>query len=79
MGYYELQQTTNDFVLDTAMSLDDKPLTEAQLTKLVNTYIRKVARTKEGKLDLADVLGLKKVENILPSLVRRVKNTQKIK
>jgi len=79
MGYYELQQTTNDFVLDTAMSLDDKPLTEAQLNKLVNTYIRKVARTKEGKLDLADVLGLKKVENILPSLVRRVKNTQKIK
>lgn len=79
MGYYELQQTTNDFVLDTAMSLDEKPISEAQLTKLVNSYIRKVARTKEGKLDLADVLGLKKVENILPSLVRRVKNTQKIK
>ena len=79
MGYYELQQTTNEFVLDTAMSLDEKPISEAQLTKLVNSYIHKVARTKEGKLDLADVLGLKKVENILPSLVRRVKNTQKIK
>jgi 3-deoxy-D-arabino-heptulosonate 7-phosphate (DAHP) synthase class II len=79
MGYYELQQTVNEFVLDTAMSLDEKPLSEAQLTKLVNSYIRKVARTKEGKLDLADVLGLKKVENILPCLCRRVKNTQKIK